>query len=91
VPDKFVQLLDCKAVLQMTGLGRSTFFELRGAGKFPRPLHWSTNKYHVAWRVEDVQRWLADRDGGIASTLNPFMRNKSATDISPVVREWTDT
>ena len=79
-----ILLLDTRAVLLRTGLPRRTFFHLRERGEFPKPLHWSTNKFHVAWRPEDIERWCRDRDSDITRTLNPFMRSKSATDLTPV-------
>jgi predicted DNA-binding transcriptional regulator AlpA len=79
-----ILLLDTEAVLRRTGLPRRTFFHLRERGEFPKPLHWSTCKRHVAWHPEDIERWCRDRDGDITRVLNPFMRSKSETDLTPV-------
>ena len=47
------------AVIQLTGLSRSTIYTLRAAGEFPRPVRLSTRA--VGWREADIRNWLASR------------------------------
>lgn len=47
------------------GLSKPTIYRLMGEGKFPRPLKLSAHR--VAWRVLDIDNWLANlpQAGGV--------------------------
>ena len=55
----FVPLLDIEAVMASTTLPRSSVYAAIQRGEFPQPLKVSARR--VAWRVEDVQRWIDTR------------------------------
>lgn len=48
-----------RAVEEITGLGRSTIYDLMGRGQFPRPVKLSTKT--VAWPESVIATWLAER------------------------------
>lgn len=52
-------LLRIGAVMQTTGLDRSTIYRLVTAGDFPAPVRLSA--LAVAWRRQDVETWSASR------------------------------
>lgn len=52
-------LLRLKAVQQITGLSRSTIYELIAKKQFPRQVRLSERT--VAWVAADVERWAADK------------------------------
>jgi prophage regulatory protein len=52
----FARLL---AVIQATGLGRSTLYRLVASGTFPRPVHRGPRA--VPWRWSDLEQWSATR------------------------------
>jgi predicted DNA-binding transcriptional regulator AlpA len=45
------------------GISKNTLRRWVDAGKFPRPVELSVRVH--AWRVEDVQRWLAERNAAL--------------------------
>jgi prophage regulatory protein len=51
--------LRMRAVLRMTGLGRSTIYRLVADNKFPSPVR--LGQRAVAWRRVDVERWSEAR------------------------------
>ena len=52
------RLLKRRAVEAMTGLSRSSIYRQMENGTFPRPVR--TGDRSVAWRVEDVEAWIAE-------------------------------
>lgn len=52
-------LLRAAAVMDMTGLRRSTLYAQIAAGDFPAPV--SISKRCVAWHSHDVASWIANR------------------------------
>lgn len=48
------------AVIQATGLGRSTIYRLVANGAFPRLVHLGPRA--IAWRWTDLEQWSATRD-----------------------------
>lgn len=52
----FEQLLQLRAVMQMTSLGSSTIYRKIDKGEFPRPRRLGENC--VRWRLSDVQSWI---------------------------------
>ena len=47
------------AVLERTGIGRSTLYALMSRGEFPSPVQLSIRA--VGWRSTDVDSWLSSR------------------------------
>lgn len=54
-----MQLLRLPAVVQRTGLPRSTLYRLCRLGRFPRPTKLSERS--SAWSASEVDQWLSDR------------------------------
>ena len=52
-------LLRMKAVMQVTGLGKSTIYRLIASKRFPSPVR-LTNSV-VAWRWSDLEAWTASK------------------------------
>lgn len=48
-----------RKVQELTGLGRSSIYELMARGEFPRPIKLTAKA--VAWPESAVARWLASR------------------------------
>jgi prophage regulatory protein len=48
-----------RAVIRMTGLGRSTIYRLVAQNKFPSPVRLANRA--VAWRRVDLERWSENR------------------------------
>jgi prophage regulatory protein len=53
------RILRLPAVLQMTGLARSTVYRMMAEGTFPAPVKLARRA--VGWRQEDVQQWINAR------------------------------
>ncbi len=53
-------LMRLRAVLQVTGLGRSTLYRMVAEHTFPSPVR-LTERRAVAWRQEDVRHWTSGR------------------------------
>ena len=53
------QLLRLPAVLEVTGLGRSTVYKMIAEHAFPAPAKLA--KRAVAWRGDEVRRWTSGR------------------------------
>ena len=54
-----IRYLRRPAVEDLTGLSRSTIYQMMAEGRFPRPIK-ITGKA-VAWSQRDVEEWLAKR------------------------------
>src|SRR6202035_4094945 len=54
-----VRLLRLPQVIDATGLGKTTIYELQGRGDFPMRV--KITAHSVAWVEEEVQAWLAAR------------------------------
>ena len=52
------------AVIQATGLGRSTIYRLVANRAFPRPVHLGPRA--IAWRWSDLEQWSSTRGVKIA-------------------------
>lgn len=52
-------LLHLPAVMQITGLPRSTIYNLMATEQFPKPLKVSLRA--VAWQAADITQWIATR------------------------------
>ena len=59
MPTAVALLLRMGAVMQVTGLARSTIYKLIAADKFPPPVQLTGRA--VAWRRADLEQWSADR------------------------------
>ena len=53
------QILHEPDVLALLGVGKATLWRWRKAGNFPAPLQLGPNR--IAWRRDEVERWLATR------------------------------
>jgi prophage regulatory protein len=59
MPVKFYRL---PQVIEIACLSRSTIYRLIGMGQFPAPVKLGLRA--TAWRVEDVDAWIANRVEG---------------------------
>jgi prophage regulatory protein len=57
---ELVRVLRMRGVVRRVGLSRSTVDRLVRRGKFPRPIQ--LTPWAVGWRIEDIDRWVAERD-----------------------------
>jgi prophage regulatory protein len=57
ISNSSVKLLRLPAVMEMTGLGRSTVYKLVQAKKFPEPVHVAVPKMTV-WPSDVVEQWV---------------------------------
>jgi predicted DNA-binding transcriptional regulator AlpA len=48
-----------RAVVEMTGLSRTTLWRLGRAGEFPTPIRISAGR--VGYLIEDVEAWIAEK------------------------------
>lgn len=53
------RLIRMKKVLEMTGLGKTSVYDLLNAGNFPKSVPISERS--VAWVEAEVQQWIDDR------------------------------
>ena len=53
------QFLRRTAVEAVTGLGRSTIYQMMSDGRFPKSVR--IGRRAVAWTAEEVQAWLEER------------------------------
>ena len=60
-PKRVTRLIRLKEVKHRVGLGRSTIYRWMAEGKFPKPVQ--LGGYAVAWAVEEIDGWIADRVG----------------------------
>lgn len=67
------RLLRLPAVLEATGLGRSTVYKMIAEHAFPAPVKLA--KRAVAWRQDDVWRWTSGRP--TASNANESVGRRS--------------
>ena len=57
---ELVRVLRMRGVVRRVGLSRSTVDRLVRRGTFPRPIQ--LTPWAVGWRIEDIDRWVAERD-----------------------------
>ena len=57
VSNSSVKLLRLPAVMEMTGLGRSTVYQLVREKKFPEPVHVVVPKMTV-WPSDKIEQWV---------------------------------
>ncbi|GKX51553.1 helix-turn-helix transcriptional regulator [Budvicia aquatica] len=57
------KLLSLKTVLELCSISRSSVYRQIKAGYFPEPVRVTggVNARRVAWREEDILRWLSER------------------------------
>ena len=68
VSNSSVKLLRLPAVMEMTGLGRSTVYQLVKEKKFPEPVHVAVPKMTV-WPSDVIEQWVQEKlDGGSRGT-----------------------
>lgn len=56
-----MQLIRLPETLAKTGLSRTRLYEAMAAGTFPKPVKLGPNARAVAWPVEEIDVWIADR------------------------------
>ena len=54
-----IRMLRLRRVLEITGLGKTTIYQLQADGNFPMRVHLTAHS--VAWVEEEVLAWLARR------------------------------
>ena len=54
------RMLRVAEVMRLTGLGRTTLWQLERAGRFPQRVRPLGNRA-VRWRESEVRRWIAER------------------------------
>ena len=59
VIDRDLKLYRLPAVMQLTGLARSTIYKVMRLGRFPKQVHLTDQC--VAWRSSDIDAWIASR------------------------------
>lgn len=52
------RLIKLRELCALTQLSKPTIYRLMAEGNFPRPMRLS--KHRVAWRVKDIELWIAD-------------------------------
>lgn len=60
-PKRVTRLIRLKEVQHRVGLGRSTIYRWMAEGKFPKRVQ--LGGYAVAWTVEEIDQWIAERVG----------------------------
>lgn len=54
-----MKLLRLKAVMEATGLGRSSIYKFIAQGTFPKPV--SLGGRNVGWVDHEIEEWIAER------------------------------
>lgn len=54
-----MKLMKLKAVMECTGLARSTVYKFIAEDRFPKPVKLGTRM--VAWVEEEIQKWILER------------------------------
>lgn len=55
-----LKILRMPEVKRLTGLGRTSIYQMMAGGKFPRPV--SLGSRAVGWMVRDIRAWLQGRN-----------------------------
>lgn len=53
------RMLRLPQVIQLTGLGRDSIYQLGNTGQFPRPR--KIGERASAWREDEIQKWIESR------------------------------
>ena len=56
-----MKLIKLKAVMECTGLARSTVYKFIAEGRFPKPVKLGARM--VAWVEGEIQQWILERIG----------------------------
>ena len=56
MPDKLLRL---PAVMELTGLGRSTIYRMMSEGDFPKPI--KLGQRAIAWPADTIRDWITSR------------------------------
>lgn len=54
-----MKLIKLKAVMECTGLARSTVYKFIAEGRFPKPVKLGVRM--VAWVESEIQQWILDK------------------------------
>ncbi|GAA4650220.1 hypothetical protein GCM10023116_25030 [Kistimonas scapharcae] len=57
----YTKWIKLKTVMRLTHYSKSSIYRLIQLGEFPEPVHISPR--HVVWRLEDVMRWMSEKEG----------------------------
>lgn len=68
-----IQVIRLPQVCEITGLCRSTIYQLEAEQKFPRRVH--LGRRSVGWIAEEVQMWLAKRIELSRGSVSPPLKN----------------
>jgi prophage regulatory protein len=68
------QLLTTKELLARVPLNRSTIWRMVDEGRFPRPIHITSNRN--VWRLSTVLQWLIEREANPITPRAYFGRDK---------------
>ena len=63
-----MKLLRLKAVMEATGLGRSSIYKFIAQGTFPKPV--SLGDRAVGWVDHEIEEWIAERVADRDRNLN---------------------
>ncbi|MBC3229973.1 helix-turn-helix transcriptional regulator [Serratia fonticola] len=60
---KTARLISLKTVIEWCSMSRATVYRQVKAGHFPEPIRVTggPNARRIAWREDDIQQWLSDR------------------------------
>ena len=62
-------LVSLETTIALTTLSKSSIYELMGRGDFPAPVKLSARR--VAWRMQDLSRWLDSRVASEIKAIRP--------------------
>ena len=57
----YTKWIKLKTVMRLTHYSKSSIYRLIHLGEFPEPVRISPR--HVVWRLEDVMRWMSEKEG----------------------------
>ena len=57
----YTKWIKLKTVMRLTHYSKSSIYRLIQLGEFPEPVRISSR--HVVWRLEDVMRWMSEKEG----------------------------
>ena len=80
-PLRFVRLTE---VMRMTGLRKTTIYQLQGDGEFPQRVQISA--HCVGWIESEVQAWLSERAGSRPAAPRTDHRPTATRDAAAAIR-----
>lgn len=84
MPNRFLRLPDVKL---RVGLSRSSIYLRMGQGTFPKPIR--LGEHSIAWREEDIDRWMAERvEAGTADSSDAQPEQIAGAHEAPLAPEY---